>query len=176
MRKIILLTGRPGSGKTSLIRQVLEHYEGQADGFYTQEIREGGTRKGFEIITLDGQHAALAHVDIKSAQRLGKYHLDLDTLERLAVPALQSAVQSGALVVIDEIGPMELRSALFRQAVTQALESGSSVLGSIVQRSLPFSDEIKRRQDVRMVEVAPSNRDALVGQILTWLEHTEDTR
>jgi len=170
MRNIILLTGRPGAGKTTLIRRVLERFEGRAAGFYTQEIREGGERKGFEIITLDGQHAALAHVDINSAQRLGKYHLDLGALERLAVPALQSAVQRGALVVIDEIGPMELRSASFRQAVTGVLESSSSVLGSIVQRSLPFSDEIKRRQDVRLIEVTPSNRDALVDQILGWLK------
>jgi nucleoside-triphosphatase len=169
MRKIILLTGRPGSGKTTLIRRVLERFEGQAAGFYTQEIREEGERKGFEIITLDGQHAALAHVDIRSAQRLGKYHLDLGALERLAVPALRSASQRGALVVIDEIGPMELRSVLFRQAVTDVLESLSSVLGSIVQRSLPFSDEIKRRSDVHLVEVTPSNRDALVDQILDWL-------
>ena len=96
MSPIILLTGKPGCGKTTLIRRLLENVPGDVGGFYTQEIREGGRRKGFEIITLDGERGILAHVDIQSSQRLGKYRLDLHALERLAVPAIREAAAQGA--------------------------------------------------------------------------------
>ena len=161
MNPIILLTGRPGCGKTTLIRRLLEDYSGDVGGFYTQEIREGGIRKGFEIITLDGRRGILAHVDIQSSQRLGKYKLDLHALEHLAVPAIQEAVGKEALVVIDEIGPMEIRSKEFRQAVIQTFQSGAKILGTIVQRSMPFTDEIKRMPGVQVIEITRKNRQEM---------------
>jgi nucleoside-triphosphatase len=158
MSRVFMLTGRPGCGKTTIIRRVLEKYSGDAGGFYTQEIRAGGVRKGFEIITLDGARGILAHVDIHSTQRLGKYRLDLETLDQLAIPAIQEAVDRGALVVIDEIGPMEIRSKRFRQAVMQAIRSDAKVLGTIVQRSTPYTDEIKGMPEVEVIEMTPDNR------------------
>jgi nucleoside-triphosphatase len=158
MNQMIFLTGRPGCGKTTLIRCLLEEYPGDVGGFYTQEIREGGRRKGFEIITMDGQRGILAHVDIQSAQRVGKYKLDLLTLERLAVPAIQEAVDREAMVVIDEIGPMEIRSKKFRQTVIQTIQRNAKVLGTIVQRSMPFTDRIKRMPGVQLIEIKIENR------------------
>lgn len=57
MRLVILLTGDPGCGMTTLIQRVLADLSLPVGGFYTQEVREGRTRKGFEIITLDGRRA-----------------------------------------------------------------------------------------------------------------------
>jgi nucleoside-triphosphatase len=165
MSRVILLTGRPGCGKTTTLRRILEHYPGDAGGFYTQEIREGGVRQGFEIITLDGKRSVLAHVAIPSQQRVGKYKLDLDAFEQLAIPAIQGAVERGALVVIDEIGPMEIRSKSFRQVVMQAMESGAQILGSIVQRSTPFTDEIKGMAEVEVIEITPENRKEMQTRI-----------
>lgn len=161
MSPTILLTGRPGCGKTTLIRRLLEDYPGDVGGFYTQEIRESGIRKGFEIITLDGERGPLAHVDIQSTQRLGKYKLDLRSLERLAVPAIREAAAQDALVVIDEIGPMEIRSKEFRHAVIQTIRSGARVLGTIVRRSMPFTDEIKRMPGVQVIEITIENRQEM---------------
>ena len=169
MGRVILLTGRPGCGKTTLIRRVLEQYPRDAGGFYTQEIREGGIRKGFEIITLVGERGILAHVDIISSQRVGKYKLDLDTFERLAIPAVQGAVERGALVVIDEIGPMEIRSKVFREVVMQAIQSGAKVLGTIVKRSIPFTDGIKGMEGVEVIEVTLDNRREMEMAIVDML-------
>ena len=79
--KNILLTGRPGCGKTTLIKRVVEELALPAGGFYTEEIRQRGERVGFKIITLSGEEAVFADVDFRTPQRLGKYGLDLAALE-----------------------------------------------------------------------------------------------
>jgi nucleoside-triphosphatase len=169
-RTAVLLTGKPGSGKTTLIRRLLACSKLEAGGFYTQEVRTGGARKGFEIVTLEGERGILAHVDIRGRQRVGRYGVDLHSLDTLGVSAILRAIEAGGVVVIDEIGPMELLSAKFRSAVLCALDRGGPVLGTIVRRSAPFTDRIKTRDDVQVIEVRPDNRDAVLDQVLAWLE------
>ena len=165
MPKRILLTGRPGCGKTTLIKRIVSDLTLPAGGFYTQEIRERGQRVGFKLITLDGKEAAFADVHFKTSQRVGRYGLDLAKLETVGVAAVREAVQAQQLVIIDEIGPMEIRSATFRDAVNEAFESSVSILATIVSRSLPFTDAIKKRSDVCLVEVYPENRKQLLEEI-----------
>jgi nucleoside-triphosphatase len=163
----ILLTGRPGCGKTTLIKRVVKQLALPAGGFYTQEIRKRGERVGFKISTLDGKQAVLAHVDFPAAtgpQRVGKYGLDLSAL-KTGIEAIRAAMHARQLVVIDEIGPMELRSRAFRDAVTEALNSGVPILGTITARSFPFSDAIKKRPDVTLIEVRSDNREQLVSEL-----------
>jgi nucleoside-triphosphatase len=162
----ILLTGRPGCGKTTLIKRIVSKLGRAAGGFYTEEIRRGRTRVGFKLVTLDGDEAVLAHVDFKMSQRVSKYGLDLSALESVAIEALRKAMRARHVLVIDEIGPMEIRSANFRAAVNEALDSGAPILGTIFARPLPFTDAIKSRHDVTLVEVRPENRDELVAEIL----------
>lgn len=161
----ILLTGPPGCGKTTLIKRVVNEVALPAGGFYTEEIREPGGRVGFKIVTLDGQEAVFAHADFKTPKRVGKYGLDLSALETVGIDALRTAVRAQRLVVIDEIGPMEIRSALFRDVVNEVFDSGLPVLATISARSLPFTDAIKERRDVTMTEVHSKNREQLVSQL-----------
>jgi nucleoside-triphosphatase len=165
MNQKILLTGRPGCGKTTLIKRALKSLSQRASGFYTEEIRERGVRIGFRLITLTGDEAVLAHVDLKTPERLGKYGLDLPALEAVGVNAIREGLQTKRLVVIDEIGPMEIRSAAFRRAVTDALQSDLPILATIFLRSLPFTNAIKSRPDVVLIEVRPDNREQLVLQL-----------
>src|SRR5436190_5463934 len=129
MTKKVLLTGRPGCGKTTLIKRVVNELALPAGGFYTEEIREHGQRFGFKIITLDGKEAVFAHVDFKTPERLGKYGLNLSVLESVAVGGVRAAACARQLVVIDEIGPMEIRSTIFRDAVNEVLDSNVPILG-----------------------------------------------
>ena len=109
----VLLTGRPGSGKTTLIQRVVNKLRQRAGGFYTEEIQDGGARAGFKIVTLDRDEIVFAHVDFQTAERIGKYRIDLSALEAVGVKAIREAVQAQRLVVIYEIGPMEIRSVFF---------------------------------------------------------------
>lgn len=172
MKLSILLTGPPGSGKTTLLRGVVAQLSKPAGGFYTQEIRYGGVRQGFEIVTLDGQRATLAQVGFRSPYRVGKYGVDIQALEAVAVPAIRSALAEHKVVVIDEIGPMEMLSPLFRQAVMEALRSESPLLATIVQRSTPFTDQIKNMPGVKLFKVSKEDRDKLASQVLSLLEST----
>ena len=168
MTKRVLLTGRPGCGKTTLVKRVVNKLARLTGGFYTEEISERGQRVGFKLVTLDGKEAVFAHVDFPAAtgpQRVGKYGLDLSALETAGVKAVREAVHAKHLVLIDEIGPMEIRSALFRDAVNEALESGAPILATITARSLPFADAIKKRADVTLIEVRPGNREQLVSEL-----------
>jgi nucleoside-triphosphatase len=169
MSKIILLTGPPGCGKTTLIRRIVDAIQMPAGGFYTREIREQGVRKGFEIITLDGQRGILAHVGIRSTKRISKYGVDLAALDSLAVAAIEEAVAEQRLVVIDEIGPMEILSDRFCRVVIQALESPSFVLGTIAKRSMPFTDRVKSMPGVKVIEVLHGEWDRLLSDVLGML-------
>ena len=170
MGRAILLTGKPGCGKTTVLQRVIARLEIPMGGFYTREIRQGNQRQGFELVTLDGQRRLLAHTSIRSPQRVGKYGVDVGTLDDLAVGAIRKALAAGGLVVIDEIGPMEIASRRFREAVFAALESPSTLLGAIVQRNTPFTDAVKRHSGVSLIEVRSENREGLPDYILGLIE------
>jgi nucleoside-triphosphatase len=162
----VLLTGRPGCGKTTLVRRMVKELAQSAGGFYTEEIRERGLRLGFKIVTLDGKEDVFAHVNFKTQERLGKYGLDLSPLETIGIEAVRKAVRARELTVIDEIGPMEIRSAIFREVVNEALNSRAPLLGTITARPFPFTDAIKKRRDVTLIEIRGDNREQLVSELL----------
>jgi nucleoside-triphosphatase len=165
MASVFLLTGRPGTGKTTIIRETLSFIKVKAGGFYTQEIREGGVRKGFKIITLDGKEAVLSHIGFSKTYRVGKYGVNLNNLEQTGVLSIAKAMDNCALIVIDEIGKMELLSMRFRDVVLKALESDKPVLGTIMESSDPYTDRIKKLSSVTLLTVTVANR-SLIAQSL----------
>jgi nucleoside-triphosphatase len=165
VKRKVLLTGRPGCGKTTLVRRVVKELAQSAGGFYTEEIRERGLRRGFKIVTLDGKEGVFAHVNFKTHQRLGKYGLDLSPLETISIEAVRKAIREREVTVIDEIGPMEIRSAIFRDVVNEAFNSRAPLLGTITARPFPFTDAIKKRRDVTLIEVRGDNREQLVSEL-----------
>jgi nucleoside-triphosphatase len=172
MKSACLLTGLPGTGKTTLIQEAISQLKITAGGFYTREIRNQGARQGFEIVTLDDETAVLAHINISGHYRVSKYGVALDNLEKVAVPAMQKAIQESQLVVIDEIGKMELFSPAFRDTVWQALASGKRILGTIMLQAHPYADEIKCDPRVKVLQLTRANRQQILQEIIRWLEPT----
>lgn len=167
-QKALLVTGKPGSGKTTLIRAVADTLGARAGGFYTAEIREHGRRAGFEIVTPSGERAILAHVRLDSPFRVSRYGVDLDALERVGVRALREATRSGLIVVIDEIGKMELLSSAFFDAVMEALELAPRVVASIMIARHPLADRIRHDPRVRILGLTEANRSAALGEAREW--------
>ena len=169
----ILLTGRPGVGKTSVIREVIDILKINAGGFYTKEIREGGVRKGFKIITLNGRKGILAHIDCRSPYRVSKYGVNIKDLEEIAAPAIEDALKNKEWIIIDEIGRMELYSPKFCSLVKKVLDSKKRVLGTIQARHNEFLDSIRKRKDTKIIEVTFENKRKIVKEIkevLRWRE------
>ena len=155
------MTGPPRCGKSTLIERVVGRIQKPMTGFFTQEIREGGRRVGFSITTLDGKKGVLAHQDTQSRFRVGKYGVNLDHIDQIAVPSMLPA-RAGEIVVIDEIGKMECFSPLFRQTLVKVLDSENPIIGSIAVKGDKFIQRVKEREDVLLVHVTEKNRNELV--------------
>ncbi len=167
--KNILLTGLPGIGKTTIIKKIVERHKDRCAGFYTEEIREHNIRIGFRLLTLSGQDCMMAHKNIKSHYKVGRYGVNLECIENIGVHAIKKGIVENKIIIIDEIGKMELYSKEFRDVVIEAFNSKCNVLATIVYSSNPFCDRLKEREDVKILEVTLSNRNSLVQQLFEML-------
>lgn len=171
MGRTLLLTGRPGVGKTTVIKQVAAALRQRAGGFYTEEIRGPGGRKGFRLITLDGHEAVMAHVNIRSRHGVGRYGVDVATLDAVGVTAIRAAVdsQDAMAVVIDEIGKMELFSGEFRGAVLKAMSSSKIVVATVMQKPHDWVNALKAMPQVTVWEITQANRDKMPACVMQWI-------
>ncbi|MEM3452703.1 MAG: NTPase [Candidatus Hadarchaeum sp.] len=161
-----LITGPPGSGKTTVLERtvsILRERGFKAGGIYCPEIRERGTRVGFKIIDLmTGEERILAHVNQPHGPQVSKYRVNVDNVDALSQAAIERALKEADFVVIDEIAPMELYSVDFKRAVLCALDSLKPLLAVIHQRTTTgFIGEVKGRADVKIYEISPKNREKL---------------
>ncbi len=166
---MILLEGRPGVGKTTAagaLVKALRVRGVEVTGFTTEEIREGGRRLGFRVESVSGESAVLAHVELPGPPRVGRYGVDLGALERVALPSIAASV---GVVVIDELGKMELASERFRDAVAALVERDLTIAATVHAFPHPFTDELKRRPGVRTITITRRNRDALPEELAARL-------
>lgn len=152
-------------GKTTLIRKLAEEFKDlHPVGFYTEEIREGGSRVGFSAVSLDDHRQILSHVQIRGPQRVGRYGVDVAGFEGF-LDRLNLLTSPSRLIVIDEIGKMECLSSKFVELVAALLDSKKLVLATIALKGIGFIQKVKDRPDVMIFKVKPANRDRLPSEL-----------
>ncbi len=162
----VLLEGRPGIGKSTVARRLWGLLEARGvplAGFVTDEIREAGRRVGFAVSTVGGDRGVLAHVELPGPPRVGRYGVDLSSFERLALPAL--AAPAGTVVLVDELGKMELASGAFRDRIEALFEGAGPLVATVHGSAHPATDALKRRRDVELLRVTVTNRDRLPEEL-----------
>ncbi len=159
----IAVTGRPGIGKTTLCLKVYEALKTSMSvgGFVTSEVRIGGRRTGFKLVELGGKAEAwLARVGGGDV-RVGKYAVFVDELERF----LDNLNLDCELLIIDEVGPMELKSKKFVEFVRREVLTRNNVLVSVHMKSRhPVAEEIRR--SFKLYTLTEENRDAVAEEVI----------
>jgi nucleoside-triphosphatase len=148
------------------VERALEQLRGslRIAGFTTAEVRgAAGERLGFRILTVEGKQAELARVGLRSRVHVGRYGVDVEAFERLALPEL--ARGDVDLIVIDEIGKMECASRRFCRAVEDTLDAPVNVLATLGIGQLPFFQTVRLRLDIEVLALTERNRDTLVAEV-----------
>ena len=167
-RHVLLITGAPGIGKTTVIRRTAEGLKHKGlRGFYTEEIREDGERRGFRVVSFDGTTQIIAHVDFLKRHRVGKYGVDVAALDDAA--ALLRPDPDARVYLVDEIGKMECLSDRFIAAMRILLAGHAPMVATVGAHGGGFIAEVKRRPECELWEVTPVDRDELPARILAWL-------
>jgi len=165
-KKNLLVTGLPGVGKTTLIKNLAEALKNfHPVGFYTEEIREGGERKGFALVSLEGKRGLLSHKKIRSSHRVGAYKVDIKGFEDF-LDSISFFNPLARLVIIDEIGKMECLCDQFVKLLEEILDSEKWVIATIALKGSGLIEKIKKRQNIRLFEITQENKDALFSEIL----------
>lgn len=170
-KRLLFITGSPGTGKTSVLLKIIEVLKAgdyRVGGMVSREVRKCGARVGFEILDLSSSRKGwLAHVNQKYGPRIGKYRVNLEDLDSIGAEAVANAVKNADVVTIDEIGPMELYSERFKEAVKRAVESRKLVIGTIHWKVTDrLIGEVRAREDAEIFKVTYENREDLHRMII----------
>ena len=169
------ITGLPNAGKTQALVKViemLEEGENKVGGMVTEPIIKNNRRVGFYVKDwITQEKDILAHVDHDSKIVVGRYKVNLDALERVGVTAIETAAEECDIVIIDEVGRMEVESEKFVDIVKKILEEDKPLILTLHKKSRnPLLQDIRRRDDVRILEVTPINRDLLPYKIIKLMK------
>ena len=158
----ILLTGRPGIGKTTLILKVVKTLNVDARGFYTQEIRKGNARVGFEIVEIGSDHArrgVFAHTDFNKRYKVGRYGVNISILEDIGVKTIDKGIEEKKVIIIDEIGKMELFHSEFLKILERIIDSDNIVLATISYRMTELLAKFGNRSDALIFNLENAPKD-----------------
>ena len=171
------ITGLPGSGKTQTLLRIITLLEQEGikvGGMVTEPIEEKGRRSGFQITNwLTKEHEVFAHVGLKSRIRSGRFGINVHALEDLGTRALSDARQGADVIVIDEVGKMDVESETFAQSVVDTLDANKSIIMTLHKKSRnPLLQDIRRRDELRLLEVTPVNKNLLAFKVVRLLTGT----
>jgi len=166
------ITGMPSVGKTKTLLKIIEKIEKtgyKIEGMVTEPIVESKKRVGFYVMDwLTKDKEVFAHLSLDVKDKIGKYGVNVTALEKVGIPAIEKAISDETInvIIIDEIGKMEMLSEKFCEVVIEALDSDKPILVTLHKKSRsPLLQDVRRRDDIRILEVTPVNRNLLPYKI-----------
>lgn len=168
MSKVFLLTGKPRIGKSTAIKTIINLLGSEmCGGFYTEEIRNTRDRIGFNCVTTSGESREIASISSESTLKIGRYGVEIEKFETLALPAIEHSLMSKKITVIDEIGFMQILSVPFQNLIHEIISSNQHVVvGTIALDNHPVTDNIKELHGVKIYTMTEENRDYIVGNVV----------
>ncbi len=158
-----LVTGPPGEGKTTVVRELAARLRDlRPGGFYTEEIRREGRRTGFRLVGLDGSEAVLAHVDLPLPRRVGRYGVDVRAFDAFLK---HLDTRGRCVLLIDEIGKMECFSPSYRGLVHHWLDGPALVVATVAEKGEGLIREVKVRADCELHVLDRSRARALLERL-----------
>jgi len=171
------ITGMPSVGKTETLLKIIDSLEKHGylvQGMITEPIIEKKKRIGFNVKNWKTKEKEVfAHIDFELKEKVGKYGVEISALENVGVPAIEDAIndENVNIIVIDEIGKMEMLSEKFCEMVIEALDSDKPIIVTLHKKSrTPLLQDVRRRDDIRILEVTPVNRNLLPYKIEKIME------
>ena len=171
------ITGMPSVGKTQTLLKIIGSLEKSGytvEGMITKPIIKKKKRVGFYVVDWQtNEKEVFAHIDFETKEKVGKYGVAIEALEKIGVPAIEKAINNDKIdiIIIDEIGKMEMLSEKFCEIVIEALDSDKPIMVTLHKKSrTPLLQDVRRRDDIRILEVTPVNRNLLPYKIEKIME------
>lgn len=171
------ITGMPSVGKTETLLKIIKSLEDHGyivQGMITEPIIQKKHRVGFYVTNWrTKEREVFAHIEYEQKEKVGKYGVDTGALDRIGVPAIEEAIidEEVNIIAIDEIGKMEMLSEKFCEMVIEALDSDKPIMVTLHKKSrTPLLQDVRRRDDIRILEVTPVNRNLLPYKIEKIME------
>jgi len=171
------ITGMPSVGKTETLLKIissLEEHGYTVEGMITEPIIKKKKRVGFYVTDWQTKEKEVfAHIDFDLKEKVGKYGVNIEALDKVGIPAIEKAINDEDIniIVIDEIGKMEMLSEKFCEMVIEALDSDKPIMVTLHKKSrTPLLQDVRRRDDIRILEVTPVNRNLLPYKIEKIME------
>lgn len=170
----ILFTGKPRSGKTTLLHSLIDEVASKR-GLVATEVRNDGERIGFDLLDSSARTATLARTDKPTQYLVSRYFVDLASFNDFIEPLFE--YKPGQLLYIDEIGHMQLFSEKFQRLASEYLDADNDFVGTISYvHEHPFIDEVRSRKDILLCTITPENREELKVALQAALAHREQFR
>ncbi|XP_017771641.1 PREDICTED: nucleoside-triphosphatase THEP1 [Nicrophorus vespilloides] len=171
-KRHVLITGLPGVGKTTIVKKLCKELQTPISGFYTEEVRDSkNVRIGFDVVSVDestrGVLARISDPNKNSKYTIGKYQVYLTEFEDCALLQLQGP----DLLVIDEIGKMEMFSSKFKHEIELCFKQDRIVIATVpLKCNITLVEQLKKREDCQLFTVDKQNRNHIFQEILQFIK------
>lgn len=170
------LTGVPRSGKTETVKKLIESLKKEGytiGGVIMENIVQKNQIVGIELVNVaTGEKVKIIGPEFESKQKYEGMGINIEGIETVGVRAIEQALESADIIVIDEIGKFDFESPKFKEIVKKALDSRKIMIITLHKKSRAvLLQDIRRRDDIRILEVTSLNRGLMPLKIMNYIKN-----